>query len=708
MTTKIKSRLARSHVHTVNIQRLHNKQRRMKDPFSRTQSDSIIYDVPIRCLVPNRESITLVWFDPMLSEATFDVSTIARLHQLNDYILFYTQAYKCVEYFTSSIKKNERIIVILHGYELFENAYECEQVYSILIVDSSRNQLSLAENYQSKIVEIFQDDNSMINKLQQTITHLEHQAIQQTENIFITLDRKQRSLRDLRQELAPFLWCQVMIKAMPHSNDALEQMLDECRSYYKGNPTQLKIINEFKNTYLSTDAIYWYSRPCFLFRMINKALCSEDIVSLYKFRYFISDLSKNLEMLQNYDKMSTHVYRGTCLHRDEVEKYCVGHLVAANGFLSSSSSQHIAEIFCGIDCNTGMSPSRARDDEQQYVLFEIIISQDHPSNIVLADISTHSAFSNENEILFDMGATFEIVSVVYDNERFLWHIQMRTSAEIAQLYREYEYYVYDRIKETNASVLFGILLTDMGEYTKAYNYFISLLAQMPRGHDDRHNVFYSLSRVYRFKGKNRLALKFLRRAERLQRVKLPQSKFDLARTLAGIGSVYYELHDYRRELLYYKRAMIIYQNILPHDHIEIARSFNRLGFAYFNQQRYTQALVYLTKSIDLYKKIVPNGYPSIGQTLCNIGLVHHALGHVNETLDFYLQALTELEKMLPKDHVHIGLACYQLGVYYDEQQQPTVALQYAEKALKIRKKRLPSGHKLIREAKDLIKRIHTP
>ena len=57
---------------------------------------------------------------------------------------------------------------------------------------------------------------------------------------------------------------------------------------------------------------------------------------------------------------------------------------------------------------------------------------------------------------------------------------------------------------------------------------------------DRSNIYYSIARVYRFIGEYSLALKFFLQAEYLQRLKLSESKFDLARTLAGIGSVYCE------------------------------------------------------------------------------------------------------------------------------------------------------------------------
>lgn len=510
-----------------------------------------------------------------------------------------------------------------------------------------------------------------------------------------------KTKKDFNTDTIPSL---AMLKAMPYSTDARQQMLEECRSYYHGNSRELAIIDEFENNYHSDNAIYWYTRPCFLFRLINKALRAEDIVALHTFRYFITDLSTKLDEARREIPI-VRVYRGTKLSRTEVEKYQVGNLVASNGFLSSSCDIEVAKIFCGIDPNNGTSPSRSRNDSYQYVLFDIEIDHDHLSDIILSDISNYSACPNENEMLFDMGTTFEIVSVNYDDEHFLWNIRMRTSADAIHLHKEYQRYVFERMKETNADVLFGIFLTDRGDYRQSLDYFKRLLARMPENHEDRANAYYGAARVYRFNGQYRLAMQLLRSAERLLRAKLPQSKFDLARTLAGIGSVYYEMHDYGRELLYYKRAMFIYREILPNDHIEMARSCNRLGFAHANQKKYKKALRYFTQSLAIFNKTVPDSHPDATETLCNIGRVYQSLERIDESLQFYHKGLAEFEKILPEDHPRIASVCYQLGICYKEQHQHNLALQYAQRALAIREKKLPPEHIQIREVKQLIEML---
>ncbi|CAF3245220.1 unnamed protein product [Rotaria sp. Silwood2] len=640
-----------------------------RDSNGRSKNACLVRDIPVDYLVSNQEGFSIVWFNSMLTETDiFDLS-FTHLRTLNDYILFYTQKSLYLEYLTSKQTRNDHVIVILDDIEVLNQTQNCEQIQAILLImtDYEKNKNIIIEQDYEKLVGIFTDQSSILVKLQQVIVDVEHQVAQDVGNVFSTFNRQERTLRDVRHELAVFMWRQVfkiMVKTMPHTLEARQELIDQCRLYYNGNKSQLAKIDEFERDYNATDAVRWYTKSCFLFRSLNKALRTEDVGNLYKFRYFISDLCTIIESA--HDKRNIkQVYRGCYMSKDEIENYKVGTIVSANGFLSTSRDLLVAQLFIGLDIITGKSPSQSRDDQQQFVLFIINIDWDHSPDINMADISIQSNFPDENEVLFDIGTTFEITSINYDCEHYLWHIEMQPSMEVTQQSREYEHYIRQRLTETKSTLLFGILLTDMGEYEQAANYCQHILSQMSDNHEDLANVYYSAARIYRFTDQYEKALEFLRRAELLQRARLPESYFDLARTLAGIASVYYELQDYQQELFYYQQSRDIYQKILPENHIEIARTFNRLGFAYANQKQYTLALTYLSKSLIVFNHTVPEVHPDKAFLLYNTGLVHNLLGHMDESIDFYKKALKMRKITLPPHHPYIGQSCYQLSLLYE-------------------------------------------
>ena len=47
---------------------------------------------------------------------------------------------------------------------------------------------------------------------------------------------------------------------------------------------------------------------------------------------------------------------------------------------------------------------------------------------------------------------------------------MKVSSKLAPIYQKYESYIAELMEETHVDVLFGIILTDMGEYSKASAY----------------------------------------------------------------------------------------------------------------------------------------------------------------------------------------------------------------------------------------------
>ena len=170
------------------------------------EGDYLIRDVPINRLVPNRESITLIWYNPSFTESSIDVSKIAHLRARNDYILLYTQKSMCIEYLTANIQRSEHIIMVLFGTDILDEACKCEQIHAILIVGSS-DKRKLKLNHRTT-VEVFDKSESMMIKLSEVITNVEHQVAQETDGMFTTFDQKEISLRDLHQTPGSAVWCQ--------------------------------------------------------------------------------------------------------------------------------------------------------------------------------------------------------------------------------------------------------------------------------------------------------------------------------------------------------------------------------------------------------------------------------------------------------------------------------------------------------------------
>ncbi|CAF3309933.1 unnamed protein product, partial [Rotaria sp. Silwood2] len=107
----------------------------------------------------------------------------------------------------------------------------------------------------------------------------------------------EKSCRDLSDEHTSFIWFQLLIEmliCMPDTDDAKTEMINECRLCYKNNNSELKKIESFEKTYCLENTIDWYTKDSFVYRLLNKALRTENIDIIFKFRFFIKYLHHNL------------------------------------------------------------------------------------------------------------------------------------------------------------------------------------------------------------------------------------------------------------------------------------------------------------------------------------------------------------------------------------------------------------------------------
>ncbi|CAF1687128.1 unnamed protein product, partial [Adineta ricciae] len=169
------------------------------------------------------------------------------------------------------------------------------------------------------------------------------------------------------------------------------------------------------------NAVWWYSRDTFLYRLLNQALRKHNVELLFLFGWFIQDLYKQLT--DEYEKFRTKhidspkltVYRGQTMSRNEIDELASYRLAITNSFFSTTKHRQLATFY--------LNSLAQSDDQLQNVLFEVKIDCQVQSRS-FADISHLSHFQTEDEILFMIGTLFEVGEVNYiENER-LWLIHL--------------------------------------------------------------------------------------------------------------------------------------------------------------------------------------------------------------------------------------------------------------------------------------------
>ncbi|CAF3225635.1 unnamed protein product [Rotaria socialis] len=619
------------------------KKNRLKESISLRQLSSRTDDND------NKESTTLIWFDPNIGSHEDTKNTKQQLRLINDFVIFMTDLDHCVS-FIQSINK-EKIFLITSGSKaslLLSRISSCQQIDSVFIFCIQQERYEYLLNEYSKIIGVYVDLDDLCQSIKKQVDLVNKQI--QTFSFF---DQKEKSTKDLSKESASFLWFQLfnyVIARLPRNQQAKQQMIDICKDYYRGNKREMRAIEEFEETYRPEVAINWYSKESFVYKLINKALRTEDIDLLYKFRFFIGDLSKNLQqahekLLSSKEKI-VNVYRGVQLGKAEFEKLKQnqGKLISTNGYLSTSRRKSSAVRFSRV-------PNRRMDVVP--ILFHIQCDIEHINkNIIFADISQFSEFPEEQEVLFDMNACFLIESI--QEKDSLQIIKMNLSNEGYKITKDYLKLTRQETEELSASIVFGRLLHHLGDYDKSQKYFEQLLNDSEN--EDRAWIEFNLGRAAYSKGEWGEARKYYDRAyDRMMKSEPPRTK-DSAWVLNDIGNVLYTQQKYDEALDYHQRALIIREKFHASDHGDTATSLNNIGNTLGAQGKYGEALDYHHRALKIREKFHPSGHTYIAVSLNNIGLCYEHQNKQSMALEYYRRSLSIYEKFLPADHPQIQRA----------------------------------------------------
>jgi hypothetical protein len=136
---------------------------------------------------------------------------------------------------------------------------------------------------------------------------------------------------------------------MGYDDRATQAFAQFCRRYPDpdmGKPHNPNVIDEFEKEYDPHESIMWYTRGCFLFKMINEALRQQDIEIIIKAGFFIRDLQKQIEALYKPPTEKIIVYRGQGLSETDFEQLRLreGGLYSFNTFLSRGGPFNLTRV----------------------------------------------------------------------------------------------------------------------------------------------------------------------------------------------------------------------------------------------------------------------------------------------------------------------------------------------------------------------------
>ncbi|CAF1009612.1 unnamed protein product [Didymodactylos carnosus] len=459
----------------------------------------------------------------------------------------------------------------------------------------------------------------------------------------------------------------------------------------QNNEVQLKNIKEFEEAYEPSKAIWWYTRDCFLYRILNKALRIQDIEILYRLRFFIVDLHKQLEKLQpefikllNDMESTVSLYRGQIMTSDEFEsklKHNTGSLLSTTSFLSTTIDEELAKGFAIADGSSYTS-----------ILFKITLDTTIHKGVFAYIDPTVGSFDSENEVLFSMGTVFRIETVKkLDND--IWQVSLSMTNDEDQQLKTLCNHMRTELGITCHLASLGRLMFHMGNYDLAEQ-FNQLLLRDPTIVDphDLGLLHNDLGLIYSNQADYTKAFEHFGLSLQIKKRHLKFSDRSVVTTLNNIGMLYFKIQQYETALSYFQHILQIDLHASLQNLQDIGADYNNIGDVYRKQRKYSKAIKMYQKAVDTDQQSLPLNHPIRAIHLNNIGLYYYNKSDYVKANDYYQKTLDIQLQSLPADHSHLATTYNNIaGVCYEQAKYDECMINL-KKASEIANKKLPSNH----------------
>jgi tetratricopeptide (TPR) repeat protein len=412
---------------------------------------------------------------------------------------------------------------------------------------------------------------------------------------------------------------------------------------------------------------------------------------------YIRDIHQQLKHDQY--KRPIQVYRGQLISSDELDtlKQSVGEFVSMNSFLSTSVDRKLALFFLG---------DRTVTYDLERILFEINVD---PCNVIttpFAEVSKHSNFPDESEILFMAGSIFRLTEIRRDNDSN-WIIRMiLCGANEHGLHRLLEHMRKGYGSGQDSTLLsFGSAMWRMGKLNEAEKYYRRLLKELPSDDSSLGYLYHNLGIVMNDKGDYDISLQWYQKSLDIRMRTRPSDYVNIGNTHNCIGNVDRKKGDHVRALESYNKAVSLFKQAGDEKHPAMAHLYNNIGIVYQKQKKYSKALTCYEKALAIQQKHLPSDHSDLAMSYNNIGCAHYSLDQNDYAFKYYNLSLEIYLKSFPPQHPDIAAIYQNIGLVYKRKGEFGQALTYLQKAATINRHLLPPHHADLLRIEETIRRV---
>jgi tetratricopeptide (TPR) repeat protein len=633
----------------------------------------------------NLETFSLLWLDAIVNDSLENIETQQRLRTLINHLKTFQNGDECIQYIESSPK--DRFVLIVSGrlgQETIPHIHSLRQVYSIYVycLDKERNE-RWAKRY-SKVKGVIIKLDELVEQIRSNQEKRSQTKINEPLPITFFLTNTETS--ELNDH---FIYSQLLIdyllRIKPITTDEKE-LISLCKDEYKGNENELNIIREFEEQYSSDQALWWYTRETFVYRLLNKAFRIQNLDLLLIFRFFIRDIQRLIE--QNKYTNSICVYRSYLMSNEEIQlfKDSIGEFISVNCFFSTNL--HRQQTISSLN-NSDIT------NDLEKVLFEITADPPVDTHKPFSNITPLSYFPGEEQIFFTLGSIFRLDSIHLqdDDKERIWIIRMKLSTDKHRRLKYLCEHMKHQYHSEQMNILsFGRVLRKMTKLDEAEKFYRRFLKELPFDHPNIADCHYGLGIVTDEKGDYESSLEWHQKSIEIKKQTLKINDPSLGYSYNSIANVYQKKGDYKRALEYYNKTLSVWKKAFGENHPDVAMCLNNMGCIYENEKKYSEALECHQKALVIKNNHLAADHLNLSATHNNLASVYGCIGQLDLALEHFNISLTIKSKSLPVNHPDVALTLKNIGLIHEIKGDFAQAKLFYEKAANMRRHILSSTH----------------
>ena len=641
------------------------------------------------------QDVLLIWLDSNIDEKSSDCrKTITEFRRVIDNVKTFIDADECIQ-FIEDLHSEKTFIVISGslGQRLLPRLHDLTQIEWFFVFCGDRKRHEQWTKQWRKVKGVFTDIPSLCEALSQTSE--EHKKDTTTPlSVQTTTSSSGVSFGTVDQLDPSFMYTQILkeiLSSIEFEHKHFQEFVHYCRETFVDNGQELRMVEEFENRYRDHTPVWWYTKDCFLYSMINRCLRTMDVSVVIKAGFYICDLDRQLKQLhsEQFKGQNDHtrlmLYRGQALSKVDFERLSKikGGLISFNNFLSVTPDRQ---------CSLQFASHGTTNPELVSILFVMKIDP-FLSTTPFASINQFSYYQADNEVLFSMCSIFRIVDIrKIDGESRIFEVHLElTSDTDPDLQRLSDHLRKEVCKHSNGWYQLCRLLLKMGHFDEAQNIYEHLLEETPDLRE-KGNLYHQIGLIKTDQGNFTEAISYFQKTLEICKKTLPENHQHLASSYNNIGLAYGKIKEHSRALESHENALRIYQKIRPANHPDLASTFNNMGLVYNDTKEYEKALSFHEKALKIRQETLPPNHPDLGTSYDNIGLVYNNIKEYTKALSSHEKALVIRQKTLPPDHPDLARSYNNIGVVYRNLGDVSQAISSHERALEIGKRSLPANH----------------